>query len=95
MLHGYRLFSEEIFNEYAAQTMFFQSQAFPTENKPEKARFCLAFLISKKSQRCSKKARISKSGFKKARLATLLCSAHLRWACYVHLVQSNCFVIIV
>jgi len=32
-LHGYRLFSEEICNEYAAQTMFFQSQAFPTEKK--------------------------------------------------------------
>jgi len=27
------------------------------------------FLISKKSQRCSKKARISKSGFKTAKLA--------------------------
>jgi len=24
-LHGYRLFSEKICNEYAAQTMFFQS----------------------------------------------------------------------
>jgi len=52
--------------------MFSQSQAFPTEKNPEKARFCLAFFISKKSQRCSKKARISKSGFKKAKLATLL-----------------------
>ena len=31
----YRLFSEEICNEYAAQTLFFQSQAFPTENKPK------------------------------------------------------------
>jgi len=30
-LHGYRLFSEEICNEYAAQTMFFQSQAFLIE----------------------------------------------------------------
>jgi len=68
MLHGYRLFSEEIFNEYPAQTMFFQSQAFPTEKKSEKARFCLAFYFQK-SQRCSKKARISKSGFKKAKLA--------------------------
>jgi len=52
----YRLFSEEICNEYAAQTLFFQSQAFPTENKPK----------------VLKKARISKSGFKKAKLATLL-----------------------
>jgi len=39
-LHGYiMLFSEEICNEYAALTMFFQSQAFLTEKKPEKARF--------------------------------------------------------
>jgi len=30
-LRGYRLFSEKICNEYAAQTMFFQSQAFLTE----------------------------------------------------------------
>jgi len=44
-LHGYRLFSEEVCNEYAAQTVFFQSQAFPTEKsqilsgfKPRKAR---------------------------------------------------------
>jgi len=71
-LHGYRLFSEEICNEYAVQTMFFQSQAFPTEKKPEKARFCLAFFNFQKSQRCSKQARIFKSGFKKATLATLI-----------------------
>jgi len=37
MLHGYRLFSEEIFNKYAAQTMFFQSQAFPTAKKARKS----------------------------------------------------------
>jgi len=43
-----RLFSEKIFNEYAAQTMFFQSQAFPTEKKPD---FVWLFFISKKSQR--------------------------------------------
>jgi len=48
--------------------MFCQSQACPTENKPD---FSDIF-ISKKSQRCSKKAIISKSGFKKAKLATLL-----------------------
>jgi len=29
------------------------------------------FFISKKSQKCSKKSRISKSGFKKAKLVTL------------------------
>jgi len=34
-LHGYTLFSEEVCNEYAAQTMFFQSQAFSTEEKPD------------------------------------------------------------
>jgi len=51
--------------------MFFQNQAFQTEKKPEKARFVWLFLISKKSQRSSKTARISKSGFKKAKLATL------------------------
>jgi len=33
-LHGCRLFSEEIYNEDAAQTMFFQSQASLTEKKP-------------------------------------------------------------
>jgi len=68
-LHGYKLFSEEICNEYADQTMLFQIQAFPTEKKPD---FVWLFLISKKSQRCSKKARISKSGFKNAKLATLV-----------------------
>jgi len=35
------------------------------------------FLIPKNSQRCSKNARISKSGFKKAKLATLLTTAEL------------------
>jgi len=52
VLHGYRLFSEEIFNEYAAQTMFSQSQAFPTEIKPEKARFCLAFFDFQQKPKC-------------------------------------------
>jgi len=36
------------------------------------------FSYFQKSQRCSKKARISKSGFKKAKLATLL---HKNWEC--------------
>jgi len=58
MLHGYRHFSEDIFIEYAVQTMFFQSQAFPTVKRPEKARFCLVFFISKKSQKCSQNVRI-------------------------------------
>ena len=30
--------------------MFFQNQTFSIERKPEKARFCLAFLISKKAE---------------------------------------------
>jgi len=68
MLHGYRLFSEEIFNDHAAQTTFFQSQTFPTKKKPG---FIWLFLISKKIQRCSKQVRISKSDFKTAKLATL------------------------
>jgi len=71
MLHGYRLFSEEIFNEYAAQTMFFQRQAFLTEKKPESARFCLAFFDFQKKPKVLKKARISKAGFKQTKLATL------------------------
>ena len=55
------------FYEYAAQTMLFQSQAFPTEKKSEKSRFCLAFYC-KKGQRCSQKVR-KRPGFKKAKLA--------------------------
>jgi len=46
-LQGYRLFLEEICNEYAGQAMFFQSQVFLTE----KGMIFLDFLISKKSQR--------------------------------------------
>jgi len=33
-LHGNTPVSEEICNEHAAQTMFCQSQAYTTENKP-------------------------------------------------------------
>ena len=51
--------------------MFFQNQAFPTEKKPEKARFCLAFFDFQKKPKALKTARISKSGFKTAKLATL------------------------
>jgi len=47
-LHGNRPSSQEICNEYAAQIMFCQSQAYPTENKPDIS----GFFISKKSQRC-------------------------------------------
>jgi len=49
--YSYRLSSEDDCNDYAAQTMFYQNQAFQTEkNKKEKARFWLIFLIFKKSQ---------------------------------------------
>jgi len=48
-----------------------------SQKNPEKPDFS-GFFISKKSQRCSKKARISKSGFRKAKLATLL---HKNWEC--------------
>jgi len=41
------LSSEENCNEYAAQTMYCQSQAFPTEKNPD---FVWRFLIFKKSQ---------------------------------------------
>jgi len=44
-LHGYRFFSEKICNEYTAQTMFFQSQVFPTEKK---LNFVWLFFISRK-----------------------------------------------
>jgi len=43
--------SQEIYNEYAAQTMFGQSQAYPTENKPKKPDFS-GFFHFQKSQRC-------------------------------------------
>jgi len=58
-LYGYRLFSEKLCDEYAAQTVFFQSQAF---------------LFPKKAKGVQKSA-ISKSGFKKAKLATLRAEA--------------------
>jgi len=44
--------------------MFCQSQAYPTENKPEKSGFFRLFYFQKKLK-VFKKARISKSGFKK------------------------------
>ena len=47
--------------------MFCHSQAYPTENKPENAFFYL-----QKNPKLFKKARISKCGFKKTKLATLL-----------------------
>ena len=49
-----------------------KAKPFRLKKKTEKARFCLAFFDFQKCQRCSKKARISEPGFKKAKLATLL-----------------------
>jgi len=59
-LHDCKLFSEEVYNEYAAQTMFFPSQALQTEKKPD-----FVFFDFQKSKRCSKKARILKLTSKK------------------------------
>jgi len=70
-LRGNRPSLQEICHEYAAQTMFCQNQAYPTENKPEKSQIFLAFLFPKKPM-VLKKNRFSKSGIKKAKLATLL-----------------------
>jgi len=61
-----RLSSEDICNEYAAQTILCLSHAFPTEKIQKNPDFVSLFLIFKK-------ARISKSAFKKAELATLYC----------------------
>jgi len=69
-LRGHRLSSEEVCNEYAAQTMFCQSQAFMTEKSQKRPYFVWLFFIPKKSVTL-KKAGISKSGFKKGKLATL------------------------
>jgi len=68
-VRGYSLFSEDISNEYATQTMFFQSQAFPTEKKQD---LVWLFFDFQKKRKVLKKARISKSGFKKVKLATLV-----------------------
>jgi len=88
MLHGYQHFSEEIFNEYAAQTMFFPEPSLSDWKKTEKS----GFFYFQKKPKVLKKARISKSGFKKAKLATLaagtaviVCAAHftpwsMRWS---------------
>jgi len=51
---------------------FSRAKPFRLKKKTEKARFFLTFFDFQKSQKRSKKVRISKSGFKKAKLATLL-----------------------
>jgi len=68
MLLGYGLFSEEIFNGYAAQTMCFQIQAFPTEKKPEKVRFCLAFFYFQKKPKVFKKSQNFKIWLQKSQI---------------------------
>jgi len=52
--------------------MFCQSQAYLTENKSEKARIFWLIFFPKRARGVQRTARISKSGFKKAKLATLL-----------------------
>jgi len=69
-LHGYRLFSENICDEYAAETMFFRSQAFPTEKKPEKARFCLAFFDLQKKPKVFKISQNFKIWLQKSQIGT-------------------------
>jgi len=56
ILHGYRLFKEEICNEYAAQAMFFQRQTFPTEKSQKKLDFFLAFFDFRKKPKVFKKS---------------------------------------
>jgi len=69
--------------------MFFQSQAFPTGKQPEKARFCLAFFDFQKKPKVFKKARILKSGFKKATLATLIMAVRTSAAFKLSLFPDN------
>jgi len=45
--------------------MFFQNQVLPTEIKPEKVRFCLAFLICKKKPKVFKKPEFQNLASKK------------------------------
>ena len=54
--------SEEICNEYAAQTMFYQNQAFPTEKSQILSGF---YLFPKNSQRCWKKPQFQNPASKK------------------------------
>ena len=97
MLHGYRLFSEEIFNEYAAQTMFFQSQAFPPEKKPEKAKFCLAFFDFQKKPKVFKKSQNIKIWLQKSQIGnpggktptTVTSSAPSQICCHVIVTQQR------
>jgi len=51
--------------------MFFQSQAFPLKKSRKSQILSGFFHFQKKSEVFKKKARISKSGFKKAKLATV------------------------
>jgi len=52
----------------AAQTMFFHSQAFQTENKSERARFCLAFFDFKKKSKVLKKSQYFKIWLQKSQI---------------------------
>jgi len=90
-LHGARarFSSEEICNEYAAQTRFCQSQAFPTE----KIQILSDFVDFQKKPSALKNSRISKSGFKKVKLATLLhVQRSEQWMVTLYAQASNTFI---
>jgi len=59
---------ERFCDGYAAQTMFYQSQVYPTENKPDFS----DFFISKNKQKVFKKSQNFTIWLQKAKLATLL-----------------------
>ena len=48
--------------------MFFQSQAFPTEKKPETDRFCLAFFHLRKQAKVFKKSQNFKIWLQKSQI---------------------------
>jgi len=50
MLHGYRYFSEEIFNEYAVQKCFSRAKSFQLKKGQKKPDFVCFFLFSKKAK---------------------------------------------
>jgi len=52
--------------------MFCQSQAYPTENNPEKSRFFWLFLFPKKAEGVQKGVQNFKICLQKAKLATML-----------------------
>jgi len=60
------------YNEYAAQKMFFQSQAFPTEKSRKMPDFVWLFLFPKKAKRVQKKPEYQNLASKKTKWHTWL-----------------------